>query len=47
MQAASMTTALQPRMKNPAAVLPGAWQAIQALHAATGKGGVPAATCVS
>lgn len=24
--------------------LPGAWQAIRALHAATGKGGVPAAT---
>jgi AhpD family alkylhydroperoxidase len=44
MQAATMTTALQPRMKNPAAVLPGAWQAIHALHAAPGKGGVPAAT---
>jgi AhpD family alkylhydroperoxidase len=38
------TTTLQPRMRNPAAVLPGAWQAIQALHAATGKGGVPEAT---
>src|ERR1700741_3776167 len=37
-------TALQPRMKNPAAVLPGAWQAIQAVHAATGKAGVPAAS---
>ena len=37
-------TTLQPRMKNPAAVLPGAWQAIEALHAATGKGDVPAAT---
>jgi AhpD family alkylhydroperoxidase len=37
-------TTLQPRMKNPAAVLPGAWQAIQAVHAATGKAGVPAAT---
>jgi AhpD family alkylhydroperoxidase len=44
MQSATMTTALQPRMKNPAAILPGAWQAIQALHAAPGKGGVPAAT---
>ena len=41
MQAA---TTLQPRMKNPAAVLPGAWQAVEALHAATAKGGVPAAT---
>jgi AhpD family alkylhydroperoxidase len=37
-------TTLQPRMKNPAAVLPGAWQAIQAVRAATGKAGVPAAT---
>ena len=37
-------TTLQPRMKNPAAVLPGAWQAVEALHAATAKGGVPAAT---
>ena len=37
-------TTLQPRMKNPAAVLPGAWQAVQALHESTGKGGVPAAT---
>jgi AhpD family alkylhydroperoxidase len=44
MQTATMTTALQPRMKNPAAVLPGAWQAIQGLIAAPGKGGVPAAT---
>jgi AhpD family alkylhydroperoxidase len=44
--ATTATTAatLQPRMKNPAAVLPGAWQAIQAVHAATGKAGVPAAT---
>jgi AhpD family alkylhydroperoxidase len=32
------------RMKNPAAVIPGAWQAIQALHATTGKGGVPEST---
>ena len=37
-------TTLQPRMKNPAAVPPGAWQAVEALHAATAKGGVPAAT---
>ena len=28
-------------MKNPAAVLPGAWQAIQALHAATREGRRP------
>jgi AhpD family alkylhydroperoxidase len=32
------------RMKNPATVLPGAMQAIQALLAATEQGGVPAAT---
>lgn len=38
------TAASQPRMKNPAAVIPGAWQAIKALHDSTGKGGVPAAT---
>jgi AhpD family alkylhydroperoxidase len=31
-------------MKNPAAALPGAWQAIQALNAAIEKGGVPQAT---
>jgi AhpD family alkylhydroperoxidase len=31
-------------MKNPAAVLPGAWQAIQALQAAPQRGGVPEAT---
>lgn len=35
---------MQPRMKNPAMVIPEAMQAIQALNAATGKGGVPAAT---
>jgi AhpD family alkylhydroperoxidase len=34
----------QARMKNPAAVVPGAWQAIQALHASTAEGGVPAPT---
>src|SRR5262245_51492104 len=34
----------QPRMKNPAAVIPGAWQAVQALHASLEKGGVPAST---
>jgi AhpD family alkylhydroperoxidase len=44
MQTMTTATTLQPRMKNPAAVLPGAWQAIQALHAARAKGGVPAAT---
>jgi AhpD family alkylhydroperoxidase len=38
------TTTSQPRMKNPGAIIPGAWQAIQALHDSTGKGGVPAAT---
>ena len=32
------------RMKNPATVVPGAMQAIQALLAATEKGGVPPAT---
>ena len=35
---------MQPRMKNPGMVIPGAMQAIQALNAATDKGGVPAAT---
>ena len=35
---------MQARMKNPAMILPDAMQAIQALHAATEKGGVPAAT---
>jgi AhpD family alkylhydroperoxidase len=35
---------MQVRMKNPAAILPGAWQAIQAIQAATEKGGVPPAT---
>jgi AhpD family alkylhydroperoxidase len=44
MQTVTTATTLQPRMKNPAAILPGAWQTIEALHAATGKGGVPAAT---
>jgi AhpD family alkylhydroperoxidase len=42
-----MTTASvapQPRMKNPAAIIPGAWEAVQALHATTEKGGVPPAT---
>ncbi len=41
---ADAPTTSQPRMKNPAAIIPGAWQAIQALHDSTGKGGVPAAT---
>jgi AhpD family alkylhydroperoxidase len=37
-------TAITPRMKNPAAVIPGAWQAIRALADSTAKGGVPAGT---
>jgi len=44
MAIATPTTEMQPRMKNPAAVLPGAWQAIQALLQATEKGGAPAPT---
>jgi AhpD family alkylhydroperoxidase len=35
---------MEPRMKNPAAILPGAWQAIAALQDAVGKGGVPPST---
>jgi AhpD family alkylhydroperoxidase len=35
---------MEARMKNPAAVIPGAWQAVQALGATTEKGGVPAGT---
>jgi AhpD family alkylhydroperoxidase len=35
---------MQARMKNPAMVLPGTMQAIQALYKATGDGGVPQAT---
>jgi AhpD family alkylhydroperoxidase len=35
---------VQPRMKNPAMIIPDAWQAIQALNAATQQGGVPDAT---
>jgi AhpD family alkylhydroperoxidase len=35
---------MEPRMKNPAAIIPGAWQAIQSLVAANEKAGVPAAT---
>ena len=35
---------MQARMSNPAWVLPGAFEAIQALQSATEKGGVPAAT---
>jgi alkylhydroperoxidase family enzyme len=34
------TAALRPQMKNPAAVIPGAWQAVQALHLAGQQGGV-------
>jgi AhpD family alkylhydroperoxidase len=44
MATSTPTTELQPRMKNPAAVLPGAWQAIQALLEATKEGGAPEAT---
>ena len=35
---------MQPRIKNPAVIIPEAMQPIQALHAALEKGGVPAAT---
>ena len=35
---------MQPRIKNPAVIIPGAMQAIKSLSAAPGKGGVPAAT---
>jgi AhpD family alkylhydroperoxidase len=35
---------MQPRIKNPAMIIPDAMQAIQQLNAATDKGGVPAAT---
>jgi AhpD family alkylhydroperoxidase len=35
---------MQARMSNPAMVLPGALQAIKALHAAAGTGGVPPTT---
>jgi AhpD family alkylhydroperoxidase len=35
---------MQPRIKNPAVIIPEAMQAIQALNAAPEKGGVPAAT---
>ena len=35
---------MQPRMKNPAAIIPDAMKVIQALNAATEQGGVPPAT---
>lgn len=35
---------MKPRMKNPAMSLPGAFDALQALHKLTEKGGVPRAT---
>lgn len=35
---------MEARMKNPAMVLPGVWQPIQALNEAIGQGGVPPAT---
>jgi AhpD family alkylhydroperoxidase len=44
MTTSTTATTQQSRMKNPAAVIPGAWQAIEALHATTGKGGVAATT---
>jgi AhpD family alkylhydroperoxidase len=39
-----MNTNMEPRMKNPAAIIPGAWQAVQALTEATRKSDLPAAT---
>ena len=38
------TVTMQPRMKNPAMVLPDAMEAIQGLYKATSKGGVPQQT---
>jgi AhpD family alkylhydroperoxidase len=35
---------MQARMKNPAMILPAAWQGLQALQAATEQGGVPSTT---
>jgi AhpD family alkylhydroperoxidase len=35
---------MQPRMKNPAMIIPGAMEAIQTLYATTEKGGVPSST---
>jgi AhpD family alkylhydroperoxidase len=35
---------MEPRMKNPAAVIPGAWQAVVALNKASDSGGVPPST---
>jgi AhpD family alkylhydroperoxidase len=35
---------MEPRMKNPAAVIPGAWQAVVALGQASEQGGVPPST---
>ena len=35
---------MEPRMKNPAAVIPGAWQAIKSLTEATRNGGLPEST---
>jgi AhpD family alkylhydroperoxidase len=35
---------MEPRMKNPAAVIPGAWQAVVALNQASESGGVPSST---
>ncbi len=35
---------MEPRMKNPAAVIPGAWQAVVALNEASEQGGVPEST---
>ena len=44
MTATQIETSLSPRIKNPATLIPGALQAILALHAAAEKGGVPAST---
>jgi AhpD family alkylhydroperoxidase len=35
---------MEPRMKNPAAVIPGAWQAVVELNKASDSGGVPSST---
>jgi AhpD family alkylhydroperoxidase len=35
---------MEPRMKNPAAVIPGAWQAVKSLTDATKSGGLPEST---
>ena len=44
MKAETTLSALHPRMKNPAEIIPDAVQPIQALYASAYKGGVPPAT---